>query len=118
MSNKIDKTWFGKEILRFVLKAPGGKICYKCVTTTRIISEVIEEIDKIYGGQKLTYKLYCNDTHVFTFNKKKKNMERKIIDKRSNFIYLNINDFMDSNNLSRKDAHIMLRTLSHYEFMD
>lgn len=90
------------------------KICvYKCVTTTRTIDEVLPILRERFDIKNYPVKIFCNGQEIARWNYADKT-NPKIIDHETGDIYENLNDMMQTLNLSRWSCLARIRQRNRF----
>jgi hypothetical protein len=110
-------TFMGDKIYRYRVFNKMGLNLYYCVTTKNTINEMLTEIHKMFGNLN-GYKVVCNGDVIYTHKYVKIVDHRKILDKTTDVIYLNIYDFIDQFNITKGEAVKKIRKLSRFTYID
>jgi hypothetical protein len=107
-------------INRFKVYNYNKVIIYQCVTSTRAIHEIIEELDAMFKPTNKRYYVHCDNELVFTINPPfaKAKCNSKIKDHRTNYIYNGLWEFMEDLNIKRKsNAYEIIKNDLRYSYI-
>lgn len=115
-----DSKFYGNVIYRFKVCNDKKVVIYQCVTSTRQIHDIIEELNEMFKPTYKKYFVYCNGDLVYVINPPYKNAKYKqrIRDKQTGYVYVGLWEFKEDLQIKTNDkAYNIIKNNRRYEYI-